>query len=72
MLVAVWDKYRNLVKNNPNNNKGKPIFGKYNQKIENPILVANLEKVNNLLKWQPKTDIVQGIKETINSYGNQQ
>ena len=54
-------------------NKGKPIFGKYNSgKIENPILVANLDKVNNLLKWQPKTDIVQGIKETIDSYGNQQ
>ena len=51
--------------------KGKPSFGKYNSdKFENPILVANLEKVNNLLRWRPKTDIVQGIKETIESYRN--
>ena len=51
--------------------KGKPIFGKYNSgKFENPILIANLEKVKNLLHWQPRTDIVQGLKETIDSYGN--
>ena len=51
--------------------KGKPLFGNYNSgKFENPILIANLEKVNSLLIWRPKTDIDLGIEKTIESYKN--
>ena len=50
-------------------NKGKPFFGKYNsRKYEVPKLVANLEKVNNLLNWEQKTSLDKGLEETIKSY----
>ena len=49
--------------------KGHPQFNKFKKnKKENINLFANVQKVKNLLKWESKTKITEGLKKTIKYY----
>ncbi len=47
---------------------GKPIFGKLRSKKENKSLYANINKIQKLTNWKPKTNLEEGLKKTIKFY----
>ena len=51
--------------------KGMPEFNKRKlQDGENEVLYADIKKMKKILKWKPRTLLLQGLKKTIKAYEN--
>ena len=51
------------------NNKGKPVFGAINLRVDESMKIyPDLKKAKNILFWKSKTKLDKGLLKTINFY----